>query len=131
MGHDDGAVPGSRRCTQIRAQCYLQGPMPGPSAKTPRARVPTPRAGGDLASICGGDDLGSARTGAQRGHITQVPVWGLAQAGDPGSIPESGKGIATHSSILAWRIPWTEEPGGLQSLGLQSWTQLSDFTFFL
>ena len=32
-------------------------------------------------------------------------------------------GMATHSSILAWRIPWTEEPGGLQSMGLQkSWT---------
>ena len=30
-----------------------------------------------------------------------------------------GKGMAIHSSILAWRIPWTEEPGGLQSLGLQ------------
>ena len=29
------------------------------------------------------------------------------------------KGIATHFSILAWRIPWTEEPGGLQSIGLQ------------
>ena len=29
------------------------------------------------------------------------------------------KRIATHSSILAWRIPWTEEPGGLQSTGLQ------------
>ena len=29
------------------------------------------------------------------------------------------KGMATHSSILAWRIPWTEEPGGLQSVGLQ------------
>ena len=29
------------------------------------------------------------------------------------------KGTATHSSVLAWRIPWTEEPGGLQSLGLQ------------
>ena len=29
------------------------------------------------------------------------------------------KGLATHSSILARRIPWTEEPGGLQSLGLQ------------
>ena len=29
------------------------------------------------------------------------------------------KGMATHSSILAWRIPWTEEPGGLQSLGSQ------------
>ena len=35
------------------------------------------------------------------------------------------KGMATHSSILAWRIPWTEEPG-LQSMALQSWTQLSD-----
>ena len=31
------------------------------------------------------------------------------------------KGMATHSSILAWRIPWTEEPGGLQSVGSQSW----------
>ena len=29
------------------------------------------------------------------------------------------EGTATHSSILAWRIPWTEEPGGLQSIGLQ------------
>ena len=27
------------------------------------------------------------------------------------------KGMATHSSILAWKIPWTEEPGGLQSMG--------------
>ena len=36
------------------------------------------------------------------------------------------KGMATHSSILAWRIPWTEEPGGLQSVGLQSQTRLSD-----
>ena len=29
------------------------------------------------------------------------------------------KGLATHYSILAWRIPWTEEPGGLQSMGSQ------------
>ena len=29
------------------------------------------------------------------------------------------EGMATHSSILAWRIPWIEEPGGLQSMGLQ------------
>ena len=29
------------------------------------------------------------------------------------------EGVATHSSILAWRVPWTEEPGGLQSMGLQ------------
>ena len=41
---------------------------------------------------------------------------------DADSIPGSGKipleeGMATHSSIIAWGIPWTEEPGGLQSLG--------------
>ena len=38
------------------------------------------------------------------------------------------KEMATHSSILVWRIPWTEEPGGLQSTGWQSRTRLSDFT---
>ena len=30
-----------------------------------------------------------------------------------------GEGTATHTSVFAWRIPWTEEPGGLQSIGLQ------------
>ena len=40
------------------------------------------------------------------------------------------KGITTHSSILAWRIPWTEEPGRLQSMGVtKSQTWLSDFHF--
>ena len=33
--------------------------------------------------------------------------------------------MATHSSILAWEIPWTEEPGGLQSIRSQRWTHLS------
>ena len=53
-----------------------------------------------------------------------------ARAGGPrdvGSIPGSGKypegGNATHSSILAWKIPWTEEPGRLQSIRVaKSWT---------
>ena len=39
--------------------------------------------------------------------------------GDLGSEDHLEKGKATHSSIFAWRIPWTEETGGLQSLGLQ------------
>ena len=39
------------------------------------------------------------------------------------------KVMAPHSSTLAWKIPWTEEPGGLQSVGSQSRTLLSDFTF--
>ena len=34
------------------------------------------------------------------------------------------EGVATHPSILAWGIPWTEEPGGIQAIGLQSWTRL-------
>ena len=36
--------------------------------------------------------------------------------------------MATHSSTLAWKIPWMEEPGRLQSMGSLSWTRLSDFT---
>ena len=52
-------------------------------------------------------------------------------AGDPASIPGSGRspgeGDATCSSILAWKIPWTEDSSGLQSLGSQkSRTQLRD-----
>ena len=46
-----------------------------------------------------------------------------ASAGAVGSIPGTGnsleKEMATHSSILAWEVPQTEEPGGLQSVGLQ------------
>ena len=38
------------------------------------------------------------------------------------------KEMATHSSILAWRIPWTEKPGGLQSMVSKSRTRLSDWT---
>ena len=37
------------------------------------------------------------------------------------------EGMANHSSILAWEIPWTEVPGGLQSMGAQkNWIRLSD-----
>ena len=46
-----------------------------------------------------------------------------ASAGDTGSVPGFGRSPGerkgTHSNILAWRIPWTEEPSGLQSVGLQ------------
>ena len=42
------------------------------------------------------------------------------------------KEMATHSNILAWRVPWTEEPGGLQSMGLQkSQTRLKQLSLFL
>ena len=46
-----------------------------------------------------------------------------SNAGDLSSIPGSGRSLekemATHSSALAWKIPWTEEPDGLQSMGSQ------------
>ena len=46
-----------------------------------------------------------------------------ANARGMGTIPglgiSPGEGMATHSCILAWEIPWAEEPGGLQSMGLQ------------
>ena len=57
-----------------------------------------------------------------------LPKWlsgkeSACNAGDLGSIPGSGRsrgeGNGTHSSILAWEVPWTEEPGGLQSVGSQ------------
>ena len=41
------------------------------------------------------------------------------------------KEMETQSSTLAWRIPWTGDPGGLQTMGLESRTRLSDFTHSL
>ena len=53
--------------------------------------------------------------------ITQLVKKSTCNAGDPGQFlgPEDTleKEMATHSSILAWKIPWTEEPGALQSMG--------------
>ena len=56
--------------------------------------------------------------------MVKNPPASAGDAGDVGSIPGSRKSpegeMATHSSILAWRIPWTEEPGELQSMGSQT-----------
>ena len=53
----------------------------------------------------------------------QSGIESACNAGDEGSIPGSGRspedGMATHSSVLAWKILWAEEPGGLQSMGSQ------------
>ena len=55
--------------------------------------------------------------------MVENPPASAGDIGDPGSIPGSEdpleEEMATHSSIPAWRIPWTEEPGGLLSIGLQ------------
>ena len=70
----------------------------------------------------------TARTGLPRKLRICLPtqgMWGQSL----GREDPLEKEIATHPSILAWEIPWTEEPGGLQSVGLQkSCTRLSNYT---
>ena len=60
--------------------------------------------------------------------VCKESVCNAGDLGVVGSITDWGdplkEGMATHSSILAWRNPWTQEPGGLQSIGLQGWTHL-------
>ena len=50
--------------------------------------------------------------------VKNLPAMQETQVGFLGGEDPLEKGMATHSSILAWRIPWIEEPGGLQSTGL-------------
>ena len=55
--------------------------------------------------------------GFQVALVVKNPPANAGDIRDAGLIP--GLEMATHSSIPAWRIPWTEEPGGVQSMGLQ------------
>ena len=61
--------------------------------------------------------------------VKNLPVMQEAQVRSPGCEDALERGMATLSSILAWRISWTEEPGGLPCMGSQSQKQLSDFLF--
>ena len=51
--------------------------------------------------------------------VKNLPAMQETQVQSPSQEDPLEKGMVTHSSILAWRIPGTEEPGGLQSIGLQ------------
>ena len=58
--------------------------------------------------------------------VNNLPAMQKTQVRSLGLEDPLEKGMATHSSILAWRIPWTEEPGGLQSMGVaKSQTRLT------
>ena len=61
--------------------------------------------------------------------VKRLPTMWETWVGSLGREDPLEKEMATHSSTLAWKIPWTEEPGRLQSMGSKSRTQLSDFTF--
>ena len=51
--------------------------------------------------------------------VKNLPAMQETQVPSVGQEDPLEKGMVTHSSILGWRMPWTEEPGSLQSLGLQ------------
>ena len=62
--------------------------------------------------------------------VKRLPSMQETQVRSVGQEDPLEKKMATHSSILAWKIPWTEEPGDrLQSMGSQSRTRLSNFPF--
>ena len=58
--------------------------------------------------------------------VKNLPAKQETRVGSLGQEDPLEEGMATHSSIPAWRLPWTEEPGGLQSIGLQSRTRLNN-----
>ena len=61
--------------------------------------------------------------------VKNLPAMKETQVQSPGQEDPLEKEMATHSSILAWKIPWTEKLGGIQSIGAQkSQTWLSDLT---
>ena len=70
--------------------------------------------------------------GYHTGYITEMKIDTVLQCGRSrfdslGWEDSLEKGMATHGNILAWRIPWIEEPGGLQSMGsARNQTQLRD-----
>ena len=62
--------------------------------------------------------------GDGQGSLACCSPWGCKESDTTEQLDNNnnlsiGEGTLTHSSILAWRIPWTEEPGGPQSMGLQ------------
>ena len=61
--------------------------------------------------------IGAAQVAQRLKHLTATWETWVQSLGQEDPLE---KEMATHSSILAWRIPWTEEPGGLQSTGSQS-----------
>ena len=71
------------------------------------------------------------RTSLVSQTIKKLPAMWKTQVQSLGQEDPQEKGMATHSSILAWRIPWTEEPGRLQSMGSQESYMIEQLTLSL
>ena len=106
---------------QVAGGGGAQGDRPSQSGRQHRPRSANSGPWGSLSLISETESPGGAggKEPACQPRDTEMQVRSLSQE-DP-----LGEGMATHSGILAWRGPWTEEPGALQSMGLQSWARLS------
>ena len=95
-----------------------------PGAGSDNSKIPPPRCPGILSVL--------SSSGLRFTFVLRKACWEFggflcgsgvknppANAGDASLIPRSGRSPGDHSSILAWELPWTEEPGGLQSMGSQ------------
>ena len=107
----DCSLPDSSIHGIFQARVLEWVPLP-----SPRKRLPAPKIG--ALKI-----IGEAK-GSKLGWVFRNVFRRLHQC------PSLGEGNGTHSSTLAWKIPWMEEPGRLQSMGVaKSWTRLSNSTF--
>ena len=102
--------PGWKVSSSISLVLFLRG-LSGPQQRTTHHLMP-----GSVASL----------VAQMEKHL---PVMQETQVRSLGQEDPLEKEMATHSSALAWKISWTEESGRLQSMGSQSQTRLSDFTF--
>ena len=102
-----------------------QGAQRDTCSSPPQPSVSAPQGpefkGASLSSLTSVQRI-SKRTSVVKTLLPMQETW----VGSLGGEDPLEEGMATHSRILAWRIPWTEEPGGLQSTGSQSRTRLSD-----
>ena len=74
--------------------------------------------------------MGLRPSGGSQSPEGSLELLGLHPPGLKGAQVDWEKAMAPHSSILAWKIPWMEKPGGLQSMRVaKSWTRLSNFTY--
>ena len=112
----------------------LKQQSPQASPERVGTRVPRPGQHPQLGRLCGGSCEWAHSSGQciyypQAGVVVRSPPTNAGERRDVGlSLGQEGplqKGMAAHSSVLAWRIPGTGEPGGLRSTGSQSQTQLS------
>ena len=114
--------PGTLRNPQTMTglQGSSRGPGPERALTSWRSRSPTWRPCPEGSGQC---PLGSQSPTPGASTVTQtvknLPAMQEIQVRPLSQEAPLEKGIATHSSILAWRTPWTEEPGGLQSMGSQ------------